>query len=178
MGARAVWPVRISHLSRWFSGRTVVMSLHTRLMVLGTVLAVALPAVGSAQATDGYVGSWVLNAAKSTTTTGKLPKSETRSYSAVPNGYKFESKTAYVDGTTSSSSGTMLYDGKYHATQITKDDSSTATRVDATTVKTQNKSGRSCTRVAAVGGKTMTMSCTSTDAAGKPSKWLSFYDKK
>ncbi|MCX5763639.1 MAG: hypothetical protein NTU67_03280, partial [Gemmatimonadetes bacterium] len=63
------------------------MSLHTRLLVLGTVLAVALPAVAAAQATDGMFGTWELNVAKSSSSAGKVGKSETRIFSAVPNGY-------------------------------------------------------------------------------------------
>ena len=159
------------------------MSLHTRLLVIGTVLAVALPAVVAAQATDVQNGTWVQNVAKSSSSDGKVDKSQTRSYSAVPNGYKFERTWVDADGKAFATSGTVLYDGKFHANS-TKGDSVKAARVDANTVNTQNWNGTlrkvtgPCTRVFAAGGKTMTQTCTNTDAAGKPTKSVAVFDKK
>ncbi len=159
------------------------MSLHTRLLVIGTVLAVALPAVAAAQATDGQMGTWAMNVAKSSSSTGKMYP-ETRTYSAVPNGYHFELTWNDSTGKTNARSGTVLYDGKFHANGGATGDSSKAARVDANTVKTQGwngtrrKLGNACTRVVAAGGKTMTATCTGTDAAGKPTKSVQVYDKK
>ena len=158
------------------------MSLHTRLLVIGTVLAVGLPAVAAAQATDGLMGTWVLNVAKSSSSTGKMYP-ETRTYSAVPNGYKWERAWSDSTGKTNAVSGTVLYDGKFHATS-TAVDSNKATRIDANTTKTQNWNGRlrkignTCTRVVSAGGKTMTNTCAGTDAAGKPTNGVSVFDKK
>ncbi|MCX5754925.1 MAG: hypothetical protein NTX19_02220 [Gemmatimonadetes bacterium] len=159
------------------------MSLHTRLLVLGTVLAVALPAVAAAQATDGQMGTWAMNVAKSSSSTGKVGKSETRIFSAVPNGYTMARAWIDADGNAHASSGTVLYDGKFHAGSA-NGDSAKATRVDANTTKAQNwdgtlrKMGNTCTRVVSAGGKTLTNTCTDTDAAGKPTKSVHVYDKK
>ena len=159
------------------------MSLHTRLLVLGTVLAVALPAVVAAQATDGQFGTWVMNVAKSSSSNGKGNKSGTTIFSAVPNGYHSERAWIDADGIARASSGTVLYDGKFHAVG-TLGDSSKATRVDANTVKTQNwnakfrRLGMACTRVVSAGGKTMTSTCTNTDSLGKPTKSVGVSDKK
>ena len=158
------------------------MSLHTRLLVLGTVLAAALPAVAAAQATDGQMGTWVMNVAKSSNSTGKMYP-ETRTYSAVPNGYHLERAWNDSTGKTNARSGTVLYDGKFHAGSA-NGDSAKATRVDANTTKAQNwdgtlrKMGNTCTRVVSAGGKTLTNTCTDTDAAGKPTKSVHVYDKK
>ncbi len=159
------------------------MSLHTRLLVIGTVLAVALPAVAAAQATDGMFGTWELNVAKSSSSNVKGNKSGTTIFSAVPNGYHSEWAWIDADGIARASSGTVLYDGKFHAFG-TLGDSSKATRVDANTVKTQNwngtlrRLGNACTRVVSAGGKTLTNTCAGTDAAGKPTKSVHVYDKK
>ena len=159
------------------------MSLHTRLLVIGTVLAVGLPAVVAAQATDGQMGTWVQNVAKSSSSNGKVAKSDTRIVSAVPNGYKMERAWIDADGKANAMSRTVLYDGKFHA-YGTRGDSTKATRIDANTVKNQNwngtngKMGNTCTSVVSAGGKTMTNTCTDTDAAGKPTKGVGVYDKK
>ena len=160
------------------------MSLHTRLLVIGTVLAVALPAVAAAQATDGMFGTWVMNVAKSSNSTGKMGHGEIRIFQAVPNGYHSERAWIGADGIARASSGTVLYDGKFHASSSATGDSSKAARVDANTVKTQNWDGtrrklaNACTRVVAAGGKTMTSTCTGTDSLGKPTKSVGVYDKK
>ncbi len=159
------------------------MSLHTRLLVLGTVLAVALPAVAAAQATDGMFGTWEQNVAKSSSSTGRMTKSETRIFSAVPNGYTMARVWIDADGKAFAGSVTVLYDGKFHAGSA-NGDSSKAERVDANTTKAQNwngtlgKMGNTCTRVVSAGGKTLTNTCTDTDAAGKPTKSVTVYDKK
>jgi hypothetical protein len=158
-------------------------TLHTRMLVLGSMLAVALPAVASSQAADPMLGTWELNVAKSTWTPGPAPKSDTRTYSAAPNGFKFVSKGVGADGKPTAVSFTVAFDGKFYPlTGNSSADSISAKRVDANTVESQLKKGNKvvshATRVVAKDGKSFTTTTTGTDAAGKPTKSTTVWDKK
>jgi len=150
--------------------------------VLGPLLAVTV-STASAQTADPVLGTWEMNVAKSTWTPGPAPKSETRTYTAVPNGYKFSSKSVGGDGKPSTVTFTAMFDGKYHPlTGSTLADSIMVKRVDANTTESTQKKGDKVVshgmRVVAKDGKTMTNSSTGTDAAGKPTKSMSAFDKK
>jgi hypothetical protein len=160
-----------------------MMTLHTRLLVLGSMLAVAAPAVASSQAADPSLGTWELNVAKSTWTPGPGSKSDTRTYSAAPNGYKLVSKGVGADGKPTAASLTVAFDGKFYAiTGSATADSVSTKRIDANTFDSQLKKGSKVTshskRVVAKDGKSFTMTSTGTDAAGKPTKATTVWDKK
>jgi hypothetical protein len=160
------------------------MRTKARMLVVGTLLTLAVPAaIAAAQAGDPAIGTWVLNAAKSTYSPGPGPKSGTRTYVATDKGWTFSSKGIDAEGKPTSSTFTAKFDGKY--TPITGSaavDSILVTRVDANTAKATHKKGDKIvlhvTRVIAKDGKTMTVTTTGTDAAGKPSKNVEVFDKK
>jgi hypothetical protein len=165
-------------------GKDATMRTNTRMLVLGTLLTMAVPsAVASAQASDPAIGTWVLNVAKSTYSPGPGPKSSTRTYVATEKGWTYSSKGIDADGKPSANTFTAKFDGKY--TPLTGSaavDSILVTRVDANGVKGTEKKGDKVvihvTRVIAQDGKTMTVTTTGTDAAGKPSKNVEVFDKK
>ena len=62
------------------------MSSHLRLVALGSLLTLALPAAHAAAPADRVLAIWKLNVAKSTFTPGPGWRSQTRVYRAVPGG--------------------------------------------------------------------------------------------
>jgi WD40 repeat protein len=160
------------------------MKANARTFALATILAVAVPTlVASAQGSDPVIGTWALNAAKSTYTSGSAPKSATRVYTAAGQGYKFSATTVAADGKSSGVEFTVAYDGKYVAVTGSADvDSIMVKRIDANTVEaTQTKAGKvvvKTTRVISADGKTLTSTATGTDAAGKAWKNVEVFDKK
>jgi hypothetical protein len=158
-------------------------TLHARMLVLGSMLAVVVPAVASSQAADPSLGTWELNVAKSTWSPGPGPKSDTRTYTAAPNGYKLVSKGVGADGKPTAASLTVAFDGKFYPiTGSPTIDSVSTKRIDANTFESQLKKGNKVmshsTRVVAKDGKSFTTTSTGTDAAGKPFKNTVVYDKK
>jgi hypothetical protein len=149
------------------------MKTVTRTLVLGTLLALAVPAaIASAQAPDPVLGTWKLNVAKSTYSAGGAPKSQTRVYTAAGKGYKLAIKGVDADGKATSSEFTAAYDGKFYAvTGNPTIDSIMVKRVDANTIEaTQTKAGKlvaKTSRVISKDGKTITSTAKGTNAAGK-----------
>ena len=111
-------------------------------LALGALLAIS-SAVMAADAPDPVIGTWKLNAAKSTGTT--LPKSETRTYAAsAAGGIVLTWKRVGADGKQSSVETTYKYDGKdYPVTGSPDFDAVSVRRVDANTVdSTQKRMGK------------------------------------
>jgi hypothetical protein len=160
------------------------MRTNTRMLVLGTLLTMALPpAVALAQAGDPLTGTWVLNVAKSTYSPGPAYKSETRTYTATAKGFTYSSKGIDADGKPTANTFTANFDGKYMPlTGSSVADSILVTRDGANNAKSTQKKGdkvvRQTTRVISKDGKTMTITTTGTDAAGKPTKNVEVFDKK
>jgi hypothetical protein len=135
------------------------------------------------QAGDLLTGTWAVNVAKSTYSPGPAPKSETRTYVALANGYKFSSKGIDGEGKPTATTFSVNFDGKYYPlTGSVAVDSIMAKRVDAyTNESVQTKGGkivRRTTRVIAKDGKSFTVTSTGTNAAGKPYKNVEVFDKK
>ena len=160
------------------------MKTKTRLLTLCTMLAIAVPAaIASAQAGDPLFGTWELNVAKSTWSPGPGPKSSTRTYVAVGNGYKFSAVGIDAAGKPTATTFTAYFDGKYHPmTGSSTADSIMVERVDANTSKsTQMKAGKvvvHTTRVISKDGKTLTSTTTGTTADGKAIKNVELFDKR
>jgi hypothetical protein len=154
------------------------------MLVLGTMLATAgAAAVASAQASDPVFGTWVLNVAKSTYSPGPGPKSSTRTYTAVENGYKFASKGIDAQGKPAAAEFTAHFDGKYYPmTGSTTVDSIMVKRIDANHTKSTQKKGNKVvihtSRVISKDGKTLTATATGKDAAGKAYKNVELFDRK
>ena len=158
--------------------------MKTRVLVLGTMLAtVGAANFASAQASDPVYGTWELNVTKSTYSPGPAPKSSTRTYTAVENGYTFASKGVDAAGKAVAASYTAHFDGKYHPmTGSATVDSIMVKRIDANTTESTQKKGAKVVihtrRVISKDGKTMTSTGTGTDAAGKAYKNVEVFDKK
>jgi hypothetical protein len=160
------------------------MRTNTRLLVLGTTLAMlGTAAVASAQPSGKEYGTWVLNVAKSTYSPGPGPKSSTRTYTAVENGYTFSSKGVDAAGKPTAATFTVHFDGKYAPMTGNSDaDAIMVKRIDANTIESTQKRGGKVvihtTRVIAADGKTMTGTSWGTNAAGKEYKNVELFDKK
>jgi len=160
------------------------MNAIRRTLVLGTMLAAVVPAaLATAQAGDPVLGTWTLNVAKSKYSLGPAPKSQTRTYTATANGYKFSSKGVDAEGKPTTTEFTTAYDGKFHAvTGSATIDSIMVKRIDAnTTEATQTKAGKlvsKTTRVISKDGKTLTSTANGKNAAGKAYTNVEIYDKK
>ncbi len=160
------------------------MRTKTRMLMLGTMLAmVGAAAAASAQPSDPVFGTWVLNVAKSTYSPGPGPKSGTRTYSAVTNGYKFSSKGIDAQGKPTTGDFTAHFDGRYYPRSGSATvDSIMVKRIDANTTESTQKKGNKVVvhtqRKISKDGKTMTATATGTNADGKAYKNVEVFDKK
>lgn len=160
------------------------MNAMSRTLVLGTLLAVAVPSAAvSAQGKDPVLGTWKLNVAKSTYSAGNAPKSGTRVYTAAPKGYKLVSTGVGADGKPTHSEFTAAYDGKNYAiTGSPLADSIWVKRIDANTIEAQqSKAGKMVqhtTRVISSDGKTLTSTAKGTNAAGKAYTNVEIFEKQ
>lgn len=107
-------------------------------LAVGALLAISLLA-SAADTPDPVVGRWKLNGAKSTNSAA-IYKSETRTYTAAPDGIALVWERVAADGKTSTVKTTYKYDGQdYPVTGSMEFDSISAKRVDANTVDTVEK---------------------------------------
>jgi hypothetical protein len=153
-----------------------------RLIVFGLFL-VLIGVHPRAQGTDPVVGTWVLNVAKSKFNPGPAPKSETRTYVMAGNEIKATSKGVDGDGKATSSTWTVVYDGKERAVTGDPDaDMLTLKRVDANTTEyTEKKGGKvvlTGTRTVSKDGKTLTITTKGTNAKGQKVDDVTVYDRK
>ena len=138
----------------------------------------------AAQSKDPFVGTWVLNAAKSKYTPGPVPKSATTVIETAGSGYRFTVKQMPATGAALEWSFTTALDGK-PATIVGNNpnaDTIIYTRIDATTLESvQSKSGKETQRqriVASADGKTRTVTTTGVDGAGQKVNNVAVYEKK
>ncbi len=138
-------------------------------LALGAWLAVSSVAL-AADAPDAVVGTWKLDTSKSTSNM-PLPKSETRTYTATPNGVAVTWTRVGADGKESTVQTTFTYDGKdYPVTGSPDFDALSAKRVDANTVESvQKRDGKDVgmtRRALSADGKTLTLNSKLTNAKG------------
>jgi hypothetical protein len=158
--------------------------LTTRVLCSTVVLALTLPASrGDAQATDPGMGTWVLNVAKSTYTSGPAPKRLTRRYTATATGYAFVSDGIDAAGATTHVEFTVAFDGTYHVMiGSPSSDSIMVTRIDANTVESVQKKGAKevtrTTRLVSPDGASMVHTVKSVNAAGKATTNVEIYDRR
>lgn len=153
-----------------------------RLTVLG-LFVVLIGVHPRAQGNDPVVGTWVLNVAKSKFSPGPAPKSETRTYTQAGNQINASSKGVDGDGKATSSTWTVVYDGKEHAVTGDPDaDMLMLKRVDANSTEfTEKKGGKvvlTGTRTVSKDGKTLTITTKGTNAKGQKVDDMAVYDKK
>ncbi len=160
------------------------MGSTRRILMSAVILAMAAPAVAAiAQTPEAVIGTWVLNVAKSKYDPGPAAKSQTRTYTTAPNGYKFSSDGVNAAGEKAHVEFTAAFDSKYHAmTGSSTSDSIMLKRVDANTVESTQKKGAKevvhTTRVISKDGKTLTTTAKGTNAEGKPYTNVEVFEKK
>jgi len=141
------------------------------------------PALVFAQTNDPILGTWELNAAKSSFKLNPPAKSETRTFTLVGQETKVTSTTVTMDGKTEKSAWTLVYDGKDRPiTGSDVADALSVTRTDlyhATAVNKKNgKVVRTVTRVISPDGKTMTFTTTGTNVRGESVTEVLVFEKK
>ncbi len=144
-------------------------------------LAVVVFASGLSAQADPTIGTWKLNLAKTKYTAGQAPKSTTLVITAAGQGVKLTSESVLADGSTRKISYTATYDGKDAAVTATPDYDTISLKKTATGMDgSRKKAGKVVqifSRVVSADGKTMTVTSTGTNAAGKVDN-VQVYDKQ
>jgi hypothetical protein len=152
-----------------------------RLTKLALVVTLAAAASGVQAQADATVGTWKLNLAKTKYNAGQAPKSTTLVIEAAGQGVKLTSNTVLADGSARKISYTATYDGKDAAVTGTPDyDTISLTKTANGSEGSRKKAGKvlqTFTRVVSADGKTMTVTSTGTNAAGKVDN-VQVYDKQ
>ena len=156
------------------------------LLIAAALAAVAvMGSVTTALAADSdpVVGTWQLNAAKSTWTSGPAVKSQTRTYSQSGPSITLVMKTVGPDGKESTSQTTYQLDGKDYPVSGSADyDSLTAKQVNPRTATfTLKKGGKAVgttTRTVSKDGKTLTAKSSVTTAKGEKAESVTVFDKQ
>jgi hypothetical protein len=148
-------------------------------LFLGSLILIGGAASAAMAAADPVIGTWKLNAAKSSAGAG----SETRTYSQSDKGISVEISTVGADGKANVQKTTYHLDGKtYPATGGAGFDSLSAKQVDANTADFSlikgGKAVGSLRRAVSADGKTLTVTTEMTDAKGAKTKTTNIYDKQ
>jgi hypothetical protein len=116
------------------------MGAYLRLVVAGSLLALALTPVDAKPAGDPVLATWKLNVAKSTFTPGPGWRSQIRTYRSTPAGLSVTWAGVGAKGETMKVSYTVAYDGKdYPMRGSANYDTLNAIRIDALTAKSEEK---------------------------------------
>lgn len=148
------------------------------------IVAVTSGMAGAAEhATDPVIGTWKLNAAKSTFNKGPAIKSQTRTYSQSGPNISLVMKTAAADGMEVTTQTTYQLDGKDYPVKGSADyDSLSGQQVDANTARfTLKKGGKTVgttSRMISKDGKTLTSKMKITSAKGEESDGVLVFDKQ
>ena len=158
------------------------MQAIVKSFLIGTVLAVASLAA-AADTPDPAVGTWTLDVAKSKLPPGHEIKSQTRVYSATPDGVSLQVTGVAADGSAISQQSIFKYDGKtYPWTGAADYDAISLKRINGSTVKsTLMKGGKtvgSSVRSISMHGKLLTLTSNLKSADGKPYRTMSVFDKQ
>ena len=132
---------------------------------------------------DPYVGTWVLNVAKSDYKPGPPPKSQTSVYEAAGQGLKITVTSTTADGKTTSYSFTTNLDGKEVAVTGNPEwDATTMTRKDSHTLEFTRKKGgkvvQTGSTVLAKDGKSRTVTTTGVNSKGEKINNVGVYEKQ
>jgi hypothetical protein len=152
-------------------------------LAVSTVSLVALwPQPGFAQG-NPFVGTWVLNVARSKYSPGPPPKEQTVIYEAAGQGIKVTAKGTDAAGKPTTTVFTASYDGKDYAVTGNPDyDATSMKRIDANTVELSRKRAgkvvQTATNVVSKDGKTRTITVTGVNAQGQKINNVQVYDKK
>ena len=160
-----------------------ILAPHVRILVLAGLAFAAVPQVSFAAQVDPMIGTWKLNLARSTYTTGPAPRSATLTFQNT-NGVLTDTAEAVLPN---GSSGKLvlqhIYDGQPHPTTGSADiDASAYTKVDANTIIYTRMKGGKVTGVGteelSADGKTLTINATAINAAGQKLSSVTVYEKQ
>jgi hypothetical protein len=154
-------------------------------LVVATVvasIAVIHPRPSAAEA-DAFLGTWVLNVAKSKYTPGPPPKEQTVTYESTPEGLKITVKGTNGDGTPMAVTSTGKLDGKDYPSTGSPDWDMQAIKVVSpkTLEFTRKKGGKvvqTATNVVSEDGKSRTFTMTGVNAKGEKISSVAVYEKK
>ena len=151
--------------------------------VLAIVAAASVVPIAAAADADPVVGTWQLNASKSTFTSGPVVKSQTRTYSQSGGSITLVMKTVGADGKEATTRTTYQLNGKDYPVKGTPDyDSLSGKQVDSNTAEfTLKKAGKvvgSTSRTVSKDGGTLTSTTKITTATGEKSENVLVFDKK
>jgi len=153
------------------------------LLSMAVVLTITFPQLVFAQ-TNQPSGTWKLNLAKSTFSSGSPPRSSTLTYETVGQGFRATTEGIDAQGNpTKGVFGIYLYDGKsYPVTGVPDFDASSYKVVNDSTVEmSRTKAGKvvlTQTRVLSADGKTLTFTSTTTNTNGQQINNIVVYDKQ
>ena len=156
------------------------------LAIVTVVVSLAVSGLILAQGTDPRVGTWKLNLAKSTFTSGPAPKSTTRTVEAQGNGYKITYNGVAADGSPIAFTIASNFDGKavpISGTGVAGGaDMAAIKSIDShTETSTTTKAGKLVNHLRSVvskDGKVLTQTVRGTDANGKPYTDVRVWDKQ
>jgi hypothetical protein len=150
-----------------------------------TLLAGAIVAIGTgvAAAADPVIGTWKLNLAKSTFSSGPAPKSQIRSYAESARGTVLTLKTTGADGKETTATLAFKDDGKPYTVSGNFDfDMMSVKRVDALTVHSIQMKGGAIVgtgvRTLSKDGKTLTFAQKGTRSSGVKYDDVLVYDRQ
>jgi hypothetical protein len=153
------------------------------LVVVGAVfLVAALAAPSYAQSSDPWVGTWRLNAAKSSYSPGPAPQSSRITITSTGGGIKQTTRIEPLTGPATVAEVTAMFDGKdYPVTGNPNADMQSYTKVDSHSYQVVAKKDGKVTITSKVvispDGKTRTTTQTGTDAQGRPVNNTIVYEK-
>jgi hypothetical protein len=162
--------------------RRIMLTLTTRALLTGFVLAAASPNLGFAQSTSA--GTWKLNLAKSTFTPGPPPRSSTLTFQADGQRLTATVESMNAQGNpTKVVHGPYLYDGKsYPITGAPGYDAASYKIVnDSTDEITRTKAGKvvqTVTELLSEDGKTLTFTIKGVNANGQQVNNIAVYEKQ
>jgi hypothetical protein len=150
---------------------------------LGTLITIGSAAFAAEAPSDPVVGTWKLNAAKSSFKAGPALKSQTRIYSQSTQGIKLNMTTVGADGKEITTETTYHLDGKEYPVSGTPDyNSLSGKQVDRNTAEfTLIKSGKTVgttRRTVSADGKTLTATSKVTNAKGDKTEDVTVFDKQ
>jgi hypothetical protein len=140
--------------------------------------------LAAAQPKDAFVGTWVLNVAKSKYSPGPAPKSASTIIQTAGPGYKFSVKNEPASGAALQWSFTTNLDGKDAPVTGNNPNADTIAvkRIDANTLETVAKMGGKVTttqrNAVSADGKTRTVTTTGVDAKGQKVNNVAVYERQ
>lgn len=151
--------------------------------VIALISAAAMAPIASAAGSDPVVGTWQLDASKSTFSAGPAIKSQTRKYSQSGDKITLDMTTTGADGKEVTTHTTYQLNGKdFPVTGNPDYDSLAAKQIDANTAEFVMKRGGkevgTTSRTVSKDGKTLTAKSKITSASGEKTASVLVFDRK